>query len=230
LTGSFVLRDLPSLRNAACPRNKTPVPGHIDNYLFLLLDELCAPEALMGLSLSVTCIAESVVFYHSGAVISRLGSRGCFHVVFAAFVVRLAGYAALPSAPTPWLVLPLELLHGVTFALTWAAGTEYCGRVAPPGLESTTQSCFQGLLFGVGHGAGGLAGGRVYAHYGARAMFEAACMCLAAAWAATAAAWTAVDAHAARRREYAPLGVQLAEEGALPPSTETGSRRRDNAN
>lgn len=93
----------------------------------------------MGLSLTVTCVAESAVFYCWPFLLRTLGIPCCLHLVFAAFVVRLGCYASLASWGSPWLVLPVETLHGFTFALAWAAGTAYCGRVAPPGLESSCQ-------------------------------------------------------------------------------------------
>ena len=40
-------------------------------------------------------------------------------------------------------MLPIELLHGVTFGLAWAAGTSCCAQISPPGLETTTQAIFQ---------------------------------------------------------------------------------------
>ena len=40
-------------------------------------------------------------------------------------------------------MLPIELLHGVTFGLAWAAGTINCSRISPQGLETTTQAIFQ---------------------------------------------------------------------------------------
>lgn len=40
-------------------------------------------------------------------------------------------------------MLPIELLHGVTFGLAWAASTINCKRISPPGLETTTQAIFQ---------------------------------------------------------------------------------------
>ena len=40
-------------------------------------------------------------------------------------------------------MLPIELLHGVTFGLAWAAGTINCSRLSPPGLETVTQAIFQ---------------------------------------------------------------------------------------
>ena len=49
-----------------------------------------------------------------------------------------------PSPPLPLQVLPVELLHGLTFALAWSTGTAVSGQLAPPGLEATTLSIFQG--------------------------------------------------------------------------------------
>lgn len=58
----------------------------------------------MGLSLSVTCAAEVVVFWYSGALIQRLGIRRCTHLVFAAFLLRLLCYATLAHWGSPWMV------------------------------------------------------------------------------------------------------------------------------
>lgn len=60
-------------------------------------------ELLMGVSLSVTCAAETLVFYFLPRLL-RLGFRRCMHLVLAAFLLRMLCYAALPYAPTPWLV------------------------------------------------------------------------------------------------------------------------------
>jgi len=57
----------------------------------------------MGLSLSVTCAAESLVFYFLPHIL-RLGMRRCMHLVLAAFLLRMGLYAALQYAPSPWMV------------------------------------------------------------------------------------------------------------------------------
>jgi hypothetical protein len=53
--------------------------------------------------------------------------------------LRLAIYAMLPWFHNPWLVLPVELLHGVTYAAAWGAGIVHCKRLAPPELNTTMQ-------------------------------------------------------------------------------------------
>ena len=57
----------------------------------------------------------------------------------AAYVLRLALYALLPYAGSVLWVLPVEVLHGVTFACGWGAGTVNCKTLAPPGLAATMQ-------------------------------------------------------------------------------------------
>lgn len=78
--------------------------GNIETFLFLYLDRLHGSATLMGLSLTVTCLAEGVVFYFSGEIIRGLGVQKCLHAVFAAFLVRLGCYTMLASWDNPWLV------------------------------------------------------------------------------------------------------------------------------
>ena len=48
-------------------------------------------------------------------------------------------YSTLARWPTTWLVLGVEALNGITFACAWPAGTLHCSRIAPYGMEATTQ-------------------------------------------------------------------------------------------
>lgn len=82
-------------------------------------------------------------------------------------------------------MLPVEVLHGLTFGLAWAAGTAYSAQIAPPGLEATAQSLFQGLYFGVGFGVGGLVGGRVFESRGGPAVYASAFVVVASGWLVT---------------------------------------------
>jgi MFS family permease len=154
--------------------------GTIEGFLFLFLEDLGSNSLLMGLTLTVTCISETGVFYWSGSIIDKLGINKCLHLCFSAFVVRLLLYTSMSWWSSVWLVLPVELLHGITFGLTWSVGSKKSALIAPPGLESTTQSVFQGLMFGLGYGLGGLVGGNVYKRLGPTATFatELSIVCL----------------------------------------------------
>ncbi len=148
----------------------------------------------MGLTITITCVAEVPVFFFTGWLLEAVGVHAVLHGVLAVYILRLAYYSVLQylvrscapehasaaallgrllrclcllrkrcepaagaagvttlAAPltcagdqvTPWAVLPIELLHGVTFGLAWAAGTINCSRISPPGLETVTQAIFQ---------------------------------------------------------------------------------------
>ncbi|KAK2080350.1 hypothetical protein QBZ16_000203 [Prototheca wickerhamii] len=184
--------------------------GTIESFLFLLLDELGGPPLLAGLTLTLTCTAEPIVFYFAGALLRALGTTGSLHVIFAAFSVRLACYATLAAWPSPWLILPVELLHGITFGLTWTVGTAWAAANAPAHLRATVQSAFQGCYLGLGNGVGSLLGGQVYSRRGAPATFWAALAVLAGGWALTSAARLMLGR---RRKGNGVAPVQGAEEG-----------------
>ena len=45
----------------------------------------------------------------------------------------------IPEYPTLWIILPVEMLQGVTFAMAYSAGTVHCRRIAPKPICSTFQ-------------------------------------------------------------------------------------------
>ena len=144
--------------------------GHavIGTFLFLRLDELGAAPLLMGLVLSANSFSETPVFvfvgaclccakgiaylYHQGTWLGRIGTEGVLTLALVALSVRYAAYEAL-AASRLW-VLPIECLHSITYAGGWSACAIHSARVAPQGLEVTTQAIFQGLWLGLGGGAG----------------------------------------------------------------------------
>jgi predicted MFS family arabinose efflux permease len=94
-------------------------------------------------------------------------------------------YAALPLIRLgPWAVLPIELLHGVTFGLGWGVGTAVCKRLAVKGLEASLQGLFQSVYFGLGYGVGALAGGLFSSFCSLQWMFLAGGVLLLAGWGA----------------------------------------------
>jgi len=136
--------------------------GTIEGFLFFVIEDYGGTKLLMGLTLTVTCISETMVFYYAQPIIQILGLSKSMHVCFLAFLIRLVAYSTMQYWSTVWLVLFVEILHGVTFGLTWSVGTQKSKLLSPKGLEATTQSIFQGLLFGVGYGLGGACAGSVY--------------------------------------------------------------------
>ena len=129
------------------------------------------------------------VFHFAMPILSWVGERPMIHVVFGAFTLRFLWYGLLGTRllPSPWAVLPAELLHGITFACAWTVGCLIAKRCAPPGLSSTFQGIFQCIYFGIGLGIGSILGGWIYFYgNGARTVFRATCGIMLACWAAFA--------------------------------------------
>ena len=165
--------------------------GQITTFLFLWLAELGGQETLFGVCLALTCVSEVPVFFFAGAIIARLGTGAVLALALATYAVRFVYYALLTQ---PWAVLPAELLHGLTYALSWAACTNYAAQIAPPGLGGTMQGVLAGVHWGLGQGVGAAVGGVVYDRWGARVSF------FAAAGVATAALLLVGAAELVRRR------------------------------
>lgn len=70
-----------------------------------------------------------------------------------------------------WAVLPIELLHGITFAINWSALTAHATRVAPPGFASAMQQLVNTVHWGLARGVGATIGGRILGSAGGERMY-----------------------------------------------------------
>jgi MFS_1 like family len=158
----------------------------ISNFLFLYLDELGAPDVLLGLTLLVMVSTEIAFFIVSDRVIASIGTEACILSAMLAFVVRVVAYSFVTN---PWFVLPFEALHGLTFAAGWAAGVEQSARSAPETLKNSAQSIFSSVYMGAGNFIAAFFGGLIYRTYSAPVLFRSVAVLLGA----TTAVYIAVE-------------------------------------
>jgi PPP family 3-phenylpropionic acid transporter len=128
----------------------------INNYLFVYMQSLGASKTLMGFALTVSTLSEIPAMFFSDRLLRRFGARGMLVIAMTTIGLRLACYALTTQ---PWVVLIIQLCHGLTFAAIFTAGVHFAGQIAPPGMQATTQGMFSGMLMGFGSAAGGLLGG-----------------------------------------------------------------------
>mgnify|MGYP005991877303 CR=1 FL=1 len=158
--------------------------GIITNFLFIWLEEQGGGANVMGWSLFFTCVSEVPLFHFSGALIARFGNTVLLVAALVCYGVRLVAYSFLSNA---WAVLPIELLHGVTFGVGWACCVAFAAEIAPPGLGSTVQGVLAGIHWGIGNSIGAIVGGFAYAAWGGQRTWWA-CEALVAVGLAAAAA------------------------------------------
>lgn len=142
----------------------------IDNFLFWFLKDLGGGDVVIGLSLLFMCVGEVPVFIISGHIIGRIGHNGALYLTFICYILRFFLYSVLTN---PWTVLPVELLHGVTFALMWATATSFAKENAPPNMSASSQTILSGVYWGFGRGCGGILSGLAWQQFGARNTFRA---------------------------------------------------------
>jgi PPP family 3-phenylpropionic acid transporter len=143
--------------------------GVLLSYQFLFLEQLGASRTLMALSLSASTLSELPFWFLGSWLLHRFGISKM--VVLALFATILR-YFALALMQAPWLVLPISLLHGPSFAVLWAALVADADAAAPPGIGATAQGLVSGALFGLGSALGGFVGGAAYEAIGFARLFE----------------------------------------------------------
>jgi PPP family 3-phenylpropionic acid transporter len=142
--------------------------GVLMSYQFLYMEELGASRSLMSWTLTANTISEIPFWFVSAGLMKRFGTSKMIALALAATTVR---NFAMGMITNPWLVLPISLLHGPSFAVLWAAGVADADAAAPPGLGATAQGLFSGMMFGLGAALGGFLGGPAYEAIGFAALF-----------------------------------------------------------
>eukprot|EP00775_Hariotina_reticulata_P002060 gene2060-2380_t len=155
----------------------------IGNFVFMHVERLGGTPTLFGLMLAFNILTEAPVFAFQAMLLNKLSVSFIFNASMLLLAARLAGYAVLPWLRNPWLVLPLELLHGFTFATSWGSGIVSCKQLAPPHLNTSMQGLFASMYGGVGSGLGALLGGFIMQLLGGQQLFCICSVILIGGWA-----------------------------------------------
>lgn len=167
--------------------------GLIDSFLFLYYFNLSSQSpALVGVVIAIETTSELPLFFHANYIIERFGTPKC---IFLGLLCYLARFICYVFVENPWLALPIEALHGVTFGLVWAAFTNYVYQSSPEGTHGTMIGLLAAVQKGMGGAFGTLVGGYVYEYYGPRVMWGLAALCVPCA-----AVFAAMFAYLARSK------------------------------
>jgi MFS transporter, PPP family, 3-phenylpropionic acid transporter len=138
-------------------------------YLFVRLEELGAPTWVLGFGLTLGTAGEIPFLLSSKRLLQRFGVRATLLASLIAIVVVLFGVSL---APTVWLVLLLQLLHGTAFSGMIISGVAYADAVAPPGLGATAQGLFNAVFGGLASAAGAFLSSVMRDQWGSVRMFQ----------------------------------------------------------
>ncbi len=140
----------------------------ISTYLFPYMKELGAPESMMGLALMIGTIVEVPILFFAGRFIRKYSA---YTLLMFSLVMTSLRFLLLAIAPTPILVLFVQLLNGFNYPLLMVAGVTYADNHAPQGFRATAQGLFNASMGGVGAAIGGFMGGILFERLGAKGMY-----------------------------------------------------------
>ena len=133
------------------------------NFLFLHIRNVGGSASLMGLATTFSIVGEIAGYYLAQRVQLRVGSR---RMIVLSFVFRTIWFVLIALNRTPLLVLPIQVLNGISFALIGAGSVAYVNERAPAHIGTTAQGVRNAILIRLSGVVGSLFSGAIYQRSG----------------------------------------------------------------
>nr|XP_054769492.1 major facilitator superfamily domain-containing protein 6-like [Lytechinus pictus] len=138
--------------------------GSVWGFLLWHFQNIGASQTLIGVLEAIQSIAELILGYFSRRFLNYLGYITSLTLGLAVYAIRFVCYAAISN---PLWLIPVEILHGISFLLTWTTLVSYLGTAVPAECMTTVQGILGALYFGLGVGAGSLVSGIIIDYFNA---------------------------------------------------------------
>ena len=122
---------------------------------------------------AISIVAEVALFAYSAAVVRRIGPVELIALGAGAAVVR---WLAMGFDPPLALLVPLQVLHALTFGATHVGAMHFIGRAVPQVQAGTAQALYASVTGGIAMGGAMLLAGPLYAAYAGRAYWAMAAL------------------------------------------------------
>jgi MFS transporter, PPP family, 3-phenylpropionic acid transporter len=184
---------LPGVIAPPAHRKRPPIRSLLSNRFFLLF-LLCAAlnmashavltgfsalhwrsaghsEATIGFLWSIGVVSEVMLFAGAKSLMTKIGIPGMMVLGAAAAVIRWTGTGASTDL---WLLVPMQILHGVTFGATHLGGMTFIQRHVAPGISASAQALYSSLGMGAAMGLTMAASGWLYESFAGHAFWAMA--------------------------------------------------------
>lgn len=143
--------------------------GFVFTFLYWHLEDLKGTTTLFGVCSILSHVSELAAYFTSHKFIELVGH---IRVLYIGLACNTARYLYISYLENAWIVLPMEVLQGVTHASVWAACISFLSAAVPPALRTSAQGILQGLHLGLGRGCGAMVGGVFVNYFGAAETFR----------------------------------------------------------
>lgn len=122
--------------------------------------------AWIGTLWAIAIVGEVALFAYSGRVVRRWGPAVLLVAATAGAVLR---WAAMALAPPLALLIPLQVLHTLTYGASHLGAMHFISRAVPESAQGTAQALYATVASGVLMGVATLVSGWLYARVGVHA-------------------------------------------------------------
>ncbi|XP_034653619.1 major facilitator superfamily domain-containing protein 6 [Drosophila subobscura] len=143
--------------------------GLIFTFLFWHLQDYGGTPTLFGVASVINHVSEIFAYFFSFRLITQIGH---VKVLCLGLIGNVLRFLYISYLTNPWMVLPFELMQGITHAAVWAACCSYIAHNTPKHLRASGQGVLQGIHHGLGRGCGAIIGGMFVTYYGTTATFR----------------------------------------------------------
>ncbi|XP_060786454.1 major facilitator superfamily domain-containing protein 6-B isoform X2 [Neoarius graeffei] len=143
--------------------------GFVFTFLYWHLEDLKGTTTLFGVCSVLSHTSELAAYFISHKLIELVGHIRVLYIGLACNTIRYLYISYLENA---WVVLPMEVLQGLTHASVWAACISYLSAAVPPALRTSAQGILQGVHLGLGRGCGAMIGGVLVNYFGVAETFR----------------------------------------------------------
>lgn len=137
-------------------------------FLGIHLEELGGSANLVGGAVALGAASELPVVALGGWFLSRFGASRLVALAIAVYAVRFLAYGAIPTAI--W-VLPIQMLHGLSYGAYLVASVTLAHRLAGREHAAGAQALLAAVTFGCGTITGSLIGGALLDRVGTDGLF-----------------------------------------------------------
>lgn len=144
-------------------------------YIFLgiRLQEIGGSANIVGVAFALSAVSELPVVAFGGWFLSRLGAPRLIAVALCVYIVRFAAFSAISD---PEWMLPVQLLHGLSYGAFLMASVTLAHRLAGSEHAATAQSLLTAMSFGFGSITGSIIGGALLDRIGTVGLFRGAAL------------------------------------------------------
>jgi PPP family 3-phenylpropionic acid transporter len=137
--------------------------GIVNQYLAVYLDDIQASGLIIGIAMAISALPEVPLMALVPKMILRWGVTTVFMAGIAVLPVRWFLYTIIDD---PLLVIPTQLLHGISMTAILVVGVIYVDRLLARQWRTTGQAIYAATQFGIGPSIGLFTAGYLYEYGG----------------------------------------------------------------